>query len=268
MANMRADADYEDTPGEDLPWLEPAELEYSDGGGFLTRKAIIVGGITIAVVIGLLWWVADQFGGGDIEIPQGGDIPLVQAPEGPYRIAPDDPGGMALAEDELAMHSVAEGNALPGEVATDRLPEVPVPVVPPVGTGNADGPPRDLIAEAAQAKANAAVVPKAAPPPKPKPEPKPEPKAPVTPAPTAAPVVTGSAAVQLGAFSTPASANEAWAKISGRYPYVAALSKSVQAVTVGDKTLYRLRAEGASDRAAANDICARLKTAGEGCVVP
>ena len=179
MSNARADADFEDTPGEDLPWLEPAELEYSENGGFLTRKAIIVGGITIAVVIALLWWVADQFGGGDIEIPQGGDIPLVAAPEGPYRIAPDDPGGMPLAEDELAMHSVAEGNALPGDVATDNLPEVPVPIVPPVGTGNADGPPRDLIAEAAQAKANAAAKPEPAqarPRPAPKPEPKPEPK--------------------------------------------------------------------------------------------
>ncbi|MGB3723403.1 MAG: SPOR domain-containing protein [Pacificimonas sp.] len=269
MAETRTDADFEDTPGRDLPWLEPAELEYSEsGGGFLTRKAIIVGGITIAVVVALLWWVADQFGGGDIEIPEGGEIPLVMAPEGPYRIAPEDPGGMPLASDELATHSVADGNALPGDVATDTRPEVPIPVVPPVGTGNADGPPRDLMAEAAKAKAEAAnaemdepAPPSAAPP---KPEPKPEP-APAKPAIVA---TTGGSAVQLGAFSTPAGANEAWDKISGRYPYVAALAKSVQAVVVGDKTLYRLRATGAGSNAAAKDICARLATAGETCVVP
>ncbi|MGB7404176.1 MAG: SPOR domain-containing protein, partial [Pacificimonas sp.] len=82
------------------------------------------------------------------------------------------------------------------------------------------------------------------------------------------PPPTGAAAVQLGAFSTPAQANSAWDKMSGRYPYIAALTKSVEAVAVGGRTLYRLRATGLPDRAAAVDVCNRLKLAGESCVVP
>ncbi|MEO0499770.1 MAG: SPOR domain-containing protein [Pseudomonadota bacterium] len=267
---MRDDAEFEAAAGEDLPWLEPAELSYAEtgGGGFLTRRTIIIAGVTIAVLVAILWWVADAMGGGEIEIPETGELPLVTAPEGPYRVAPKDPGGMELPKDELGMHAVAEGQALPGDVATDALPEVPVPVVPPVGTGAADGPPRDLIDEAREAReeseaqdAAAVSAPPAAivetPPPSPAGLPEPVP-----------PVPSGPAFIQLGAFSTPAKANAAWDTLSGRYPYVAALPKSVEAVAINDTTLYRLRATGLDDRAAANDLCARLKLAGETCTVP
>ena len=248
------DEDYETAAGGDLPWLEPTELEYESGGGFLSGRAVVIGGLTIAAVIAILAFLAWQYGGDGIEVPEGGQVPLVAAPEGPYRIAPDDPGGMALPEDELGIHAVAEGDALPGEVATDALPEVPVPVVPPVGTGSADGPPRDLVAEA---QAAAEPPPSAAPPA--------APRAPEADLPTSS---TGVASVQLGAFSTPAKANAVWKTLSGRYAYLSGLEKSVEAVAVNGDTLWRLRASGVDGRAAANDLCGRLKVAGEQCVVP
>ncbi|MGB7404207.1 MAG: hypothetical protein WA906_00820, partial [Pacificimonas sp.] len=157
MAVTRDDADYEETAGDDLPWLEPTEVEYAQGGGFLTRKAVIVGGLTIAAVVAVLWWLAASFGDGGIEIPEGGDIPLVEAPEGPYRIEPDDRGGMEMP-DNPTVFDVSEGGRVPGDVDTDNIPEVPIPVTPPVGTGNADGPPRDLMEEARLAREDAAAA--------------------------------------------------------------------------------------------------------------
>lgn len=80
---------------------------------------------------------------------------------------------------------------------------------------------------------------------------------PADPAPAA-----GGATIQLGAFSSQASASAAWKALSGRFKYLAPLTHSIVPVTVGGKTLYRLRASG-SDAAS---ICGRLKVAGETCV--
>ncbi|MHB9878494.1 SPOR domain-containing protein [Pacificimonas sp. ICDLI1SI03] len=268
MARIRDDADFEETPGEHLPWLEPAELEYTEtGGGFLNGRTILIAALVIIAAVALLWWLAEYLGGGDIEIPEGGTIPLVEAPTGPYRIPPDEAGGREFDLAEASVHARALGESRPGEVDLSKQPETPVPVVGPAGTGRADGPPRNLMpgeaapddAEEGQAKAASEEAntraPAAA---------KPE----ADPAPAPAPAAGGNAAVQLGAFSTRSKANEVWDTISERYDYIGALSKSVESVEAGGKTLYRLRATGAGSRAAANDLCARLKLAGESCVVP
>ncbi len=63
----------------------------------------------------------------------------------------------------------------------------------------------------------------------------------------------GGATIQLGAFSTGASANSAWTALSGRFRYLAPLSRSVIPVQSGGRTLYRLRASGPG----AADVCRR-----------
>jgi hypothetical protein len=68
--------------------------------------------------------------------------------------------------------------------------------------------------------------------------------------------------VQLGAFSSQASAERAWKALSGRFGYLAPLSHSVVSASVGGKTVYRLRASGAD----AKGVCGRLRVAGESCV--
>lgn len=68
--------------------------------------------------------------------------------------------------------------------------------------------------------------------------------------------------IQLGAFSSQASANSAWKALSGRFGYLAPLTHNVVPVESGGKTLYRLRASGPG----VNDLCARLRVAGESCV--
>src|SRR5690606_41888045 len=77
----------------------------------------------------------------------------------------------------------------------------------------------------------------------------------------AAALAAGGATIQLGAFSSQASANRAWRALSGRFSYLAPLSHSVIPVAAGGRTLYRLRASGPG----AADICRRLRIAGEDC---
>jgi cell division protein FtsN len=64
---------------------------------------------------------------------------------------------------------------------------------------------------------------------------------------------------QLGAFSTPEKANEAWARLAPKHGLS---GKRVIAVEANGHTLYRLRASGDSAQ-----ICAKLKAAGDACAV-
>ena len=82
---------------------------------------------------------------------------------------------------------------------------------------------------------------------------------PAQPQPPAAP----SATIQLGAFSTQASATRAWTALSGRFRYLSPLTHSLIPVQSGGRTLYRLRATGPD----AAGICRRLQIAGEDCSV-
>jgi hypothetical protein len=72
--------------------------------------------------------------------------------------------------------------------------------------------------------------------------------------------------VQIGAFPSEASANSAWAAKSKRFDYLAPLGKSIQKAEVNGRTFYRLRVNAGSAGAAQN-LCDKLKVAGEGCIV-
>ncbi|HEV2082456.1 MAG TPA: SPOR domain-containing protein [Brevundimonas sp.] len=115
-----------------------------------------------------------------------------------------------------------------------------------------------------------------APPPepvRPRPEPKTEtpppakeaPPAKETPAP---PPAGGTAAVQIGAFSTPGQADQQWAATVGRYPQLTGgAGKRVQEVTSSSgSTLYRTSITGLTpDNARA--LCGGIRAAGGDCIV-
>jgi cell division septation protein DedD len=94
--------------------------------------------------------------------------------------------------------------------------------------------------------------------------PAPAPGRPAAPAQAPAPAASGGGGpgIQLGAFSSLASANSAWKNLSGRFKYLEPLSHSVVPVQSGGKTLYRLRASGGDIKG----VCGRLRIAGESCV--
>lgn len=72
----------------------------------------------------------------------------------------------------------------------------------------------------------------------------------------------GAGTIQLGAFSSEASAKSAWQTLSERFRYLEPLTHSIIKVESGEKTLYRLRASGPG----AANLCGRLRVAGETCL--
>ncbi len=100
---------------------------------------------------------------------------------------------------------------------------------------------------------------------------KPAPAQPAPTRPAAAPAVPAAAPLaakksgtaQLGAFSSEAKANAAWAALSGRNPGLAGFGKRLVPVESNGQTLWRLRASG-GDAAA---LCASLKAGGFACTV-
>ena len=249
---------YEADTGEDLPWLEPAELEYEEPGGGIGQRTVLIVAATLVLIVAGLWWIADRYGSDDIALPDG-EVPMVAAPSGPYKIAPKDRGGLQVSEAERMTNDVAAGAELPTEVATDRVPEVPV--VPPVADGP---PPQDLLAGTKPSAAKPKPVPvrredppaTEGPPMEPKPAPPPPPSA-----------SGGSAAIQLGAFSSRSKASEVWKTFQSRYSYLQPLEMALESVQVNGSTLIRLRASVPGGKSAATDLCNRLKLAGEQCVV-
>ena len=208
-----------------LPWLEAVEEE--EGGGDGPSVAKLIAAIVIGLVaIGVI--VGGLFWLGNRGEP-GANGEVIAAPEGEYKVRPDDPGGMNFSGEGDVAAAASTGQTPQGNLNVNAVSEPPVTQAPP------------------------APAPAPAPPP---PAPRP------APAPAPPPAASGPT-IQLGAFSSQASANRAWSALSGRFRYLAPLSHNVVSAQVGGRTLYRLRARGPD----AAGICRRLQVAGEACSV-
>ena len=71
--------------------------------------------------------------------------------------------------------------------------------------------------------------------------------------------------VQLGAFSSSASAQRAWTSLKGRFAYLEPVNSTVVTAEVNGRTVYRLQA-AAGSASAAQSLCNRLRVAGENCM--
>jgi hypothetical protein len=231
MTDARTDAD----DGDRLPWLEAVEDESASEGPSALKliAAVVIGLVAIGLVVGGLFWLGNRGGDGGAE----GEAELIEAPDGPYRVAPGNAGGMQVEGQGDAAHKASEGQQPQGNLSM-RVPEAPVAGQPKAAPG-----------QPAQPAAPAPGQPKAAPG-TPAPAPAPQPAAPSGPA------------IQLGAFSSQAAAQNAWRNMSARFRYLAPLTHSVAPVQAGGRTLYRLRASGPGSA----DVCRRLQVAGETCV--
>lgn len=231
-----------------LPWLEAADGFEEDGEVSPARLLVMVLGglLLIGAVLGGLWWI--QNGG------TRGKGELIAAQQGDYKVAPKSDGAKTFEGEGDASFSASEGAEPAGKVDPTRMPEEPA-VTPQEREAAAD--------KAAAAKASAA---KAAPADKAKTKsaatsvktPNAETKS--------VPAASGSAMIQLGAFSSDAAAAKAWTTLSKRFAYLADLNKSVSPAKVGDGTVYRLRVS-AGTAANATNLCGKLRVAGENCVV-
>ncbi len=211
-----------------LPWLEPVEDDLHEGGNGWRLAAIVIAGlIFIGLVVGGMWWL--QTGG-----RARGE--LIAADATPYKNAPADEPGRFEGEGAIAV-AAAEGVQPTAKLDPNRLPEQPV--APPVATG------RPVQAATAAARA------------------------PVTAAPVAVPAtadaVSGSGMVQLGAFSSSASAQRAWAGLKSRFAYLEPVNSNIVTAESNGRTVYRLQA-AAGSASAAQSLCNRLRVAGENCI--
>ncbi len=264
--------------GEALPWLEPA-ADYDDDDAIAPGKlvAMVLGGLVlIGAILGGLWLAQ---GGGSA-----GRGELIAAQDEPYKVSPATDGAKQFEGEGDASFKASEGGEPDGRVDPSRASEEPAaaPAAAPAA------PAAVAPAAAPAAKAAAAPAPAAAKPGvivKPAPIAKTQIAASKAPAPASAPAKAtslkpvekaapaaaavprgGTAMVQLGAFSSEESAAKAWTSLSRRFAYLAPLSRDIARADVGGSTVYRLRASTGS-AAAAGDVCARLKVAGESCVL-
>jgi hypothetical protein len=206
-----------------LPWLEAVEDDDEDEGissskmlGFLLAALLAIG----LVMFGT-WWLRAQKAGPD------GDGTLIAAQEGDYKVKPNAPGGMKVEGQGDSTFAASEGAEANGKVDMAAKPEAPVAVMK-AGTAPVMKP-----AAAGSNSVSTTMAPGAG-------------KLVATPAP-----LSGGGLVQLGAYGSEASANQAWTALAARQPALARLAKSVQVANVNGRTVYRLRANAGTPAAAA-----------------
>ena len=84
---------------------------------------------------------------------------------------------------------------------------------------------------------------------------------------TTGPAPAGAVMVQLGAFGDSAKADTAWAGLSKRFGFLAGTNRRIaEASGEGGRKIFRLQAITAN-AAAAQQLCAKLKAAGENCLI-
>ena len=229
------------TEEERLPWLEP--IEDSDPSGVSVGRLLTLvaaGLIVIGLVVGGLWWWQNVGGR-----PRG---ELIAAPQGDYRLEPKGEPGRFDGDGNAAI-AASEGVATDGRVDPNQLPEQPVaPAVAVAANRTVPAPVTAARPAPTAARSSTAVAPTAA-----------------TPA-SPAPAATGGGTVQLGAFASEATAARAWDALKGRFSWLGPVNRNIVAAQVGGRTVYRLRA-AAGSASAARSLCARLRVAGENCIV-
>ncbi|HEV7661294.1 MAG TPA: SPOR domain-containing protein [Allosphingosinicella sp.] len=150
---------------------------------------------------------------------------VITAEKGDYKQRPANPGGMNVSGEGSTSFQASEGGQPKANLNTGGGAPVPTPAP-------------------------------AQPPARPGPAP-----APARPAPAPAPAASGPS-IQLGAFSTPAAAENAWRELARRFGYLAPLAHRVVAGPSGNRTVHRLFASGPNAR----NVCGRLTAAGEQCI--
>ncbi len=216
---------------QSLPWLEAVENE--DGPRAISARKMLVALILVllaaAIVAGTMFWLGRQ----DPTVT--GAPQLIRAEPGPYKVKPTDPGGLDVAGDSETAYSTSAGED--PDASLDMRKLSPEMAQPPAEPSVPAAPPKKI-------------------PPNETKEPAPD---------GAAPAVPAGPTIQLGAYASTIKADTAWKLLSGRFPEVAALQKSVVSATVAGKPIIRLRAVGSSEQTRA--ACAALRAAGESCLV-
>lgn len=225
------DEDQLDLSEDDsLPWLEADEDDDAAGG---VDTAQVIGFFLIllallACVVGAIWYFTNRTG----DTAMVADGSTIEAPEGPIKERPEDPGGKEFDGTGNVAPVVGEGGTRDGVMNTD-------------GNGVSAGAEGAASGSAAGTSAGASAG-----------------------SGTASSASSGASGVgvQLAAYSTRARAEQGWNDLSRRTDALAGARYRIEQGTVDIGTVFRLQAV-ASDRAAADRLCAALKSDGLDCQV-
>ena len=229
-----AEGELDLSADDSLPWLEAEEDDYAAGALDTTQVVAFVSILVVALllVVGSVWYFGGRTGG---EVVADGS--LIEAPDGPLKERPEDPGGKEFDGTGNVAPVVGEGGTREGVIATDD------------DNGAAD---REAVAEQAgsaerEDASNREAIGESA--------------AQAAPAPVASGV-----AVQLAAYRTRERAQQGWSEINRRTNALSGLDYRIEEGVVDIGKVYRLQAV-ASDRSAAEQLCAALKDDGVDCQV-
>lgn len=227
---MSNDSDDLNLSEEDrLPWLEAVEDEEDGPNPLRVLGGVLVALMALGLIVGGIWWMQQRNGGG------AGNGELIAAPEGDYKQPTSGNDGLKVGNDSDAMLATSQGNDVGGKVNTGPDAEKNLPSVQSTNTS---------------AGQNTGV--KAAP------------GGPGSEQTVAS--ISGPGAVQLGAYASADKANQQWTSIAAKVPDLAKLPKSVEPVTAGGKTVYRLRVK-AADAGQATALCGKVTAGGGNCIV-
>lgn len=231
---------------ERLPWLESGDYD-DEEDGYDTGKLIgifLAGLLVIAGILFALWYFGNR--GPDPELVADGST--IEAPAGDFKDRPEDAGGREMPGTGDVAPSVGEGQTREGRLATDGAGNGAN------GAGTAAGAAGSATAAGAGAASGSG-------------------SAGETPGPSVDALSSsdqGSSSngvgVQVGAYSSRASAVEGWGKLRSQTDALQGVKYRVQQGTADIGTVYRLQAV-AANAAAANSLCAKLKADGIACQV-
>ncbi|MFD1613119.1 SPOR domain-containing protein [Sphingomonas tabacisoli] len=226
-----------------LPWLEPVDDVEEPGPGLSFGWVVPLIGLLLigAIVVGAVYWWQHR------EITPSGSGELIAAPKGPYKVKPTEEGGTKFEGQGDVVYQTSQGAQVQGNLDLNAVPEAPVERTPAPKVTATPAPKASKSATVAVEEKSEKLVAKAPP----------APLAPEGPA---------GSTLQLGAFPSEGSAKKTWETMSKRFAYLAELSQSIMKAEVNGHTYYRLRVNAGS-AAQAKDVCAKLRVAGENCLV-
>lgn len=272
-------ADPDERPGPP-PLLQEAPKQGARG------LTVLIALLALAIFSGLVWYAYDQ----GLRAGSEAAAPLIKADTAPAKVRPDQPGGMAIPHQDKTVYDAIKPE---GEktATVERLlppPETPLPPPTPAPAPKAESPipPAKVEVKPETETASAAPLPPATTPepksstaveapkkPVPAPQPaKPKPVVKVEPKPKPAPApkpAAGKFKIQIAAVRSEAAARAEWTRVQKRnQDLLGGLTMKTQQVDLGgSKGIFHRIQAGSVSEAAARDICAKLKSRKQACIV-
>lgn len=211
-----------------LPWLETADgYEYAGGASPWRVAAMVLGGLAL---LGAIVFGIYHLQRSQSSSGDGGDGELIAAAEGDYKVRPTDAGGKIFEGEGDAAFAASEGKKTTATIGPAKAAGANSAAAAKAGTTGA-----------AKSAGGTAASPAAIP--------------------------AGASFVQMGAFGDAAAADQAWGALTKRFGFLSGVNKRVaQGTGEGGRKVFRLQAI-AQNAAAAQQLCAKMKAAGEGCLI-